>query len=73
LSRDEARRERQQENTPEPRPKPFLFDFQPSDGAFRIRVQFRKSQVSREELAAALRSILRELESGSLASSASAA
>jgi hypothetical protein len=36
-------------------------------------VQFRKSQVSREELAAALRSILRELESGSLASSASAA
>lgn len=73
LSRDEARRERQQENAPEPRPKPFLFDFQPSDGAFRVRVQFRKSQVSREELAAALRSILRELESGSLASSASAA
>ncbi|MFZ0635885.1 MAG: ParB/RepB/Spo0J family partition protein [Candidatus Acidiferrales bacterium] len=70
LSRDEARRARQEENAPEPRPKPFLFDFQPPDGAFRLRVQFRKSQVSREELAAALRAILRELETGSLESSA---
>ncbi|HXW18817.1 MAG TPA: hypothetical protein VEJ39_10980, partial [Candidatus Acidoferrales bacterium] len=70
LSRDEARRERQQEQQPEPRPKPFYFDYEPPDAAFRIRVQFRKSQVTREELAAVLRSILRELESGSLSSSA---
>ena len=70
LSRDEARRERKEEQAPEPRPKPFLFDYQPGDGAFRVRVQFRKSQVSREELAAALRSLLRELESGSLSSTA---
>ncbi len=70
LSRDEARRERQQEQQPEPRPKPFYFDYEPPDAAYRIRVQFRKSQVTREELAAVLRSILRELESGSLSSSA---
>jgi ParB family chromosome partitioning protein len=70
LSRDEARRERQEEQSPDPRPKPFLFDFQPADGTFRLRVQFRKSQISREELAGALRLILRELESGSLSSSA---
>jgi hypothetical protein len=33
-------------------------------------VQFRKSQVSREELASVLRSILREVESGNISSSA---
>jgi hypothetical protein len=35
-----------------------------------VRVQFRKSHVSREELSAALRTILREIESGSISSSA---
>jgi hypothetical protein len=33
-------------------------------------VQFRKSQVSREELASVLRQILREIESGTISSSA---
>jgi len=35
-----------------------------------LRLQFRKSHVSDEELAGALRAILRQLESGSLSSSA---
>jgi len=65
LSRDEARRARQEENVSAPRPQPFLFDFQPEDNSFRMRILFRKSQVSREELASTLRAILRELESES--------
>ena len=64
LSRDEARRARQEENVAAPRPQPFLFDFQPEDNSFRMRILFRKSQVSREELATTLRAILREIESG---------
>jgi ParB family transcriptional regulator, chromosome partitioning protein len=70
LSRDEARRARQEENVPAPRPQPFLFDYQPDDNSFRLRILFRKSQVSREELAATLRSILQEIESGEISSSA---
>jgi len=70
LTRDEARRTRQEDSAPDPRPQPFLFDYQSGDGAFHLRLQFRKSHVSREELAAALRSALREVESGNISSSA---
>jgi ParB family chromosome partitioning protein len=62
LTRDEARRERREERIAGPRPQPFLFNYQPESGAFRMRIQFRKSHVSREELIATLRSILAELE-----------
>jgi ParB family transcriptional regulator, chromosome partitioning protein len=70
LTRDEARRARKEEMESAPRPQPFVFDFEAEDGAFRVRLQFRKSHVSSEELAAALRTVLRRLESGSLSSSA---
>jgi len=70
LTRDEARRARQQQTESAPRPQPFLFDYRADDESFHLRVQFRKSQVSREELAAVLRSILREVESGNISSSA---
>ncbi len=70
LTRDEARKARKEEMESAPRPQPFVFDFESDDGAFRIRLQFRKSHVSSEELAAALRTVLRRLESGSLSSSA---
>jgi ParB family transcriptional regulator, chromosome partitioning protein len=70
LTRDEARRARKEEMESAPRPQPFAFDFESDDGAFHVRVQFRKSHVSSEELAAALRTVLRRLESGSLSSSA---
>jgi len=70
LTRDEARRARKEEMESAPRPQPFVFDYESDDGAFRVRLQFRKSHVSSEELAAALRTVLRRLESGSLSSSA---
>ncbi|MGA8872187.1 MAG: ParB/RepB/Spo0J family partition protein [Candidatus Acidiferrales bacterium] len=70
LTRDEARRARKEEMESAPRPQPFVFDYESEDGAFRLRLQFRKSHVSSEELAATLRAVLRRLESGSLSSSA---
>jgi ParB family transcriptional regulator, chromosome partitioning protein len=70
LTRDEARKARKDEGAGESRPKPFLFDFHAPDDSFRLRIQFRKSQVSREELASVLRLIVEELESGSVYSAA---
>ena len=70
LTRDEARRARKEETESAPRPQPFLFDYRAEDDSFHVRVQFRKSQVSREELASVLRQILREIESGTISSSA---
>lgn len=62
LTRDEARRERREEAVSGPRPQPFIFNFQPDTEAFRLRIQFRKSSVSREELLSTLRGILASLE-----------
>ena len=62
LTRDEARRERREEKAAGPRPQPFIFNFQPDTEAFRLRIQFRKSNVSREELIVTLREILDALE-----------
>src|ERR1035437_6392437 len=50
LTRDEARRERQEEKNAGPRPQPFIFNYRPENEAFRLRIQFRKSNVSRSEL-----------------------
>jgi len=62
LTRDEARRERLEEKAAGPRPQPFIFNFQPENESFRLRIQFRKSNVSRDELIAALHTILNSLE-----------
>ena len=62
LTRDEARRERREESELGPRPQPFIFNYEPGSSAFRIRIQFRKSHVSREELASCLRAVLAEVE-----------
>jgi ParB family chromosome partitioning protein len=62
LTRDEARKERRDEKSAGPRPQPFIFNYKPENEAFRLRVQFRKSQVSREELIGALRAMLAQLE-----------
>jgi ParB family transcriptional regulator, chromosome partitioning protein len=72
MTRDEARRARKEETESSPRPQPFVFIFQPEDGAFRIRLEFRKSHVSQEELAAVLRAVLRQIESGAAANAAGA-
>jgi ParB family transcriptional regulator, chromosome partitioning protein len=70
LTRDEARRVRKEDTESAPRAQPFVFDCDSDDGSFHLRLQFRKSHVSSEELAAALRAVLRRLESGSISSSA---
>jgi ParB family chromosome partitioning protein len=62
LTRDEARRERREESVAGPRPQPFIFNYQPESEAFRVRIQFRKSSVSRQELIATLRNIVASLE-----------
>ena len=64
LTRDEARHARREEKTAGPRPQPFLFSFQPENGSYRLRIQFHKSHVSREELIATLRSVIAALERG---------
>ena len=62
LTRDEARRERREESELGPRPQPFIFNYESEGGAYRLRVQFRKSHVSRDELASALRAVLDDIE-----------
>jgi len=62
LTRDEARRERQVEKNAGPRPQPFIFNFRPENESFRLRIQFRKSNVSRTELIGTLRGLLEALE-----------
>jgi hypothetical protein len=73
LTREEARRERREEKASGPRPQPFLFSFVPDDESFRLRVQFRKAHVSREELIAALHSVLDALEQEELKSGSAVA
>src|SRR3984957_19746588 len=62
LTRDEARRERQEEQNAGPRPQPFIFNHRPENEAFRLRIQFRKSNVSRTELIESLRNLIEMLE-----------
>jgi hypothetical protein len=69
LTRDEARRERQEHVTGPQRPQPFLFQFEPEDEEFKFRIQFKKSHVTRDELISTLRKILSQLEGDSLNSS----
>ncbi len=62
LTRDEARRERREDQQAGPRPQPFIFQFEPPSENFKLRIQFRKSHVSRDELIRTLREILNSLE-----------
>jgi ParB family transcriptional regulator, chromosome partitioning protein len=71
MTRDEARRARHGE-TSAPRPQPYVFDYKAEDDSFRLRMQFPKSHVSPEELADAIRTVLREIESGAFSSSSAA-
>ena len=72
LTRDEARRVRKEENETEPRPHPYVFDFHAADSSYHVRIQFRRSQVSRDEIARALRDALVELERNSMSASSAA-
>jgi len=65
LTRDEARKERRDEQAGPQRPQPFIFQFEPENETFRFRIQFKKSHVSRDELITTLRGILSQLEGSS--------
>jgi ParB family transcriptional regulator, chromosome partitioning protein len=71
LTRDEARKERAEEKKGPQRPQPFIFHFEPENESFKFRLQFKKSNVSRDELIRTLREILAQLE-GSEADSTAA-
>jgi ParB family chromosome partitioning protein len=73
LTRDEARKERREEQAGPQRPQPFIFQFEPESEAFRFRIQFKKSHVSRDELIATLRGILVQLEGASSEADSTAA
>jgi ParB family transcriptional regulator, chromosome partitioning protein len=73
LTRDEARRERREEQTGPQRPQPFVFHYEPENDAYKFRVQFKKSHVSREELINTLRDILAQLEGDSAKADSTAA
>jgi ParB family chromosome partitioning protein len=73
LTRDEARRERREEQSGPQRPQPFIFQFEPESETFKFRIQFKKSHVSRDELIGTLREILAQLEGSSSSSSDSEA
>jgi len=62
LTRDEARKERAEEKTGPQKPQPFVFHYEPENEAFKFRLQFKKSHVSRDELIRTLREILTQLE-----------
>jgi len=62
LTRDEARRERREDQGGQHRPQPFIFNFEPQNESFKFRIQFKKSNVSRDELIITLREILSQLE-----------
>ena len=73
LTRDEARRERREEQSGPQRPQPFIFQFEPENEAFKFRIQFKKSHVSRDELIGTLREILSQLEGSSSEADSTAA
>jgi ParB family transcriptional regulator, chromosome partitioning protein len=73
LTRDEARRERKEEQAGPQRPQPFVFHFEPENASFKFRIQFKKSHISREELITTLRDILAQLEGSSSEAGSTAA
>ena len=73
LTRDQARLARKEETEAAPRPQPFVFEYKGEDDSFHLRMQFRKSHVGKEELAAALREALEKIEEGRHRSSAAVA
>jgi ParB family chromosome partitioning protein len=62
MTRQHARRiAREAKGRAKGRPKNHVFRYQPRDKAFSLTLQFRKSQVPREELVGALQSVIEDL------------
>ena len=60
-ARDVSRATRRHERARPVRPKAFVFKYRPQEKAFHVTVQFRKTDVSREEIVSALQRALAEL------------
>jgi ParB family chromosome partitioning protein len=72
LTRDAARQERRTEKQGTLRPQPYVYQYKASDESFQLRIQFRRSHVTRQELADALRIVLEEVAARSAADSSAA-
>jgi len=72
LTRDAARAERREEKQDAPRPRPYVFQFKPDDESFQLRVQFRRSHVTREQLIAVLAAVVEALREQSKPESSAA-
>ncbi len=62
MTRDQVRKERADDKAPSTKPQPFIFHYEPENEAFKFRLQFKKTTVSRDELIRTLREILSQLE-----------
>jgi ParB family chromosome partitioning protein len=65
ISNEQLTREQTREATRKPRrgrPKNFVFKYAPKGNPFRLHMTFRKTQVDREEIIEAVRSLLMQLE-----------
>ena len=63
-TREDLAKERKQEAGAPGRPRQFQFRWQAPERAFAVQIKFKKSRVSKQEVVAALRSLLAELEEG---------
>jgi ParB family chromosome partitioning protein len=62
LQRADARQIKREHKAAPERSRPFVFKFQPEDRQYRINLQFRKHDVDRSEVIAALRDLIERLE-----------
>jgi ParB family chromosome partitioning protein len=62
LQRVDARRIKKEHKQAPDATRPFIFKFQPEDRQYRIALQFRKHEVDRTEVIAALKDLVRRLE-----------
>lgn len=65
-TRDDLREQKKSGAGGKGKAKPFHFVFKPKDGPYKLDISFQKSRVQKEELIAALRQVLRQLESGEI-------
>jgi ParB family chromosome partitioning protein len=63
ITREQARKESQKPKSG--RPKSFTFNFKPSNKSFALRLSFKKTKASREDVIEALQEIIRELRAKS--------
>ncbi len=69
-TRQVARRVANEAKKTPARPKPYVFRYQPREKTFNLSLQFRKSQVPRDEIIRALQSIIEQLSAGDDAANA---